>query len=451
MMKQGTIVIVDDNKSILTSLQILLGDVFMNVITLSSPNGLVALLRRETVDVVLLDMNFTSVVNNGNEGLYWLHEIKKVRSDLPVVLFTAFADIELAVRGLKEGAEDFVVKPWENAKLVQTLQQVYAAHHPFVQHGNRAENSQVYGMEWGASSEMENLRRLVERCSVTDANILITGENGTGKEMLAREIHALSARRQGTMVAVDMGAIPDALFESELFGYVKGAFTGAQSDRKGRFEAADGGTLFLDEIGNLPLHLQVKLLTCIQQKQVVQVGSNEPHAVDIRLICATNRNLEAMVEQSEFREDLLYRINTIHLHLPALRERKTDIAPLAMTFMQRYALQYQRPVRSLADETVKQLEQHLWPGNIRELQHTVERAVILCDTEVLQPEHLNLSVRSVADTASAEEEKFRTLEQLEVDALKQAISQCKGNFSLAAARLGISRQTLYNKMKRYGL
>lgn len=451
MIKQGTIVIVDDNKSILTSLQILLGDVFGHVITLSSPNGLIALLKRETVDVILLDMNFTSVVNNGNEGLYWLHEIKKMDSELPVVLFTAFADIELAVRGLKEGAADFVVKPWDNARLVQTLQQVYAAHHPAEQRGSDEKQTSGHRMEWGTSPEMADLCRMVERCSVTDANILITGENGTGKEVLAREIHALSARRRGPMVAVDMGAIPDTLFESELFGYVKGAFTGAQTDRKGRFEAADGGTLFLDEIGNLPLHLQAKLLTCIQQKQVVQVGSNEPHTVDIRLICATNRNLEKMVEQSDFREDLLYRINTIHLHLPALRERKMDIVPLAMCFLQRYAAQYQRPVCRLAHETVQLLEHHPWPGNIRELQHAVERAVILCDAEVLQPEHLNLSERAVLAASAEEEKSIRTLEQLEVDALKQAIAQCKGNFSLAAARLGISRQTLYNKMKRYGL
>lgn len=450
-MKQGTIVVVDDNKSILTSLQILLADVFERVVTLPSPSGLIALLRTEAVDLVLLDMNFTSAVNNGNEGLYWLHEIKQLRSGLPVVLFTAFADIELAVRGLKEGAADFVVKPWDNTKLIQTLQHAYEAHRPAPAPKGKSGGGAVYRMEWGTSAEMQELRKMVERCSVTDANILITGENGTGKEVLAREIHALSFRRQGPMVAVDMGAIPDALFESELFGYVKGAFTGAQADRAGRFEAADGGTLFLDEIGNLPLHLQAKLLTCIQQKQVVRVGSNEPHAVNIRLICATNRNLEQMVAQSDFREDLLYRINTIHLHLPPLRERKTDIVPLALTFLQRYATQYDRPVRKLAEETVQALEQHPWPGNIRELQHAVERAVILCDTEMLRPEHLNLSVRVAAQADGGEEEDIRTLEQMESDALKQAIAQCKGNFSLAAARLGISRQTLYNKMKRYGI
>lgn len=450
MVKQGTIVVVDDSKSILTSLQILLGDVFEHIISLSSPGGLHSLLRRETVDIVLLDMNFTSAVNNGNEGLYWLNEVKRLRPDVPVVLFTAFADIELAVRGLKEGAADFVVKPWENARLIQTLQNVYKAHRPAKVQGDDGTVAGGFRMEWGTSPEMKRLHELVERCSATDANILITGENGTGKEVLAREIHALSARRQGPMVSVDMGAIPESLFESELFGYVKGAFTGAQADRKGRFEAADRGTLFLDEIGNLPLHLQAKLLTCIQQKQVVRVGSNEPCAVDIRLICATNRNLETMVEQSEFREDLLYRINTIHLHLPPLRERKSDIVPLALTFLQRYAVRYNSPVRGFADETVHLLEQHPWYGNIRELQHAIERAVILCDTDTLLPDHLNLSSRIPA-SVPVEEDSIRTLEQMEADALKQAVAQCKGNFSLAAARLGISRQTLYNKMKRYGL
>ncbi len=449
MAKRGTLLVVDDNKSILTSLQILLEDVFERVITLSSPGGLTSVLGRETVDVVLLDMNYTSAVNNGNEGLHWLNEIKRMRPGLPVVLFTAFADIELAVRGLKEGAADFVVKPWDNARLVQTLQDVCDKHR--LQPTTVGTPQDKGGrMEWGTSAEMAELHRMVQRCSTTDANMLITGENGTGKEVLAREIHALSGRKGGPMVAVDMGAIPDALFESELFGSVKGAFTGAQTDRPGRFEAAEGGTLFLDEIGNLPLHLQAKLLTCIQQKQVVRVGSNTPRAVNIRLICATNRNLEEMVGQGEFREDLLYRINTIRLHLPPLRERRTDIAPLALMFLQRYAVQYGRPVRRLAEETIRAMEQYAWPGNIRELQHAVERAVILCDAEELMPEHLHLSAHAGAN-AAVEERGVRTLEQLEVDALKQAIASCKGNFSLAAARLGISRQTLYNKMKRYGL
>lgn len=450
MVKPGTIVVVDDNKSILTSLQILLGDEFGHVITLSSPNGLVSLLRRERVDVILLDMNFTSAVNNGNEGLYWLREIRRIDSTLPVVLFTAFADIELAVRGLKEGATDFVVKPWENARLIQTLRNAYKLRHPGSTRRKPPAGGELPRMEWGTSAKMAELHTLVERCSTTDANILITGENGTGKEMLAREIHALSLRRQGPMVSVDMGAIPESLFESELFGYVKGAFTGADTDRTGRFEAADGGTLFLDEIGNLPLHLQAKLLTCIQQKQVIRVGSNVPSAVDIRLICATNRNLEAMASNTEFREDLLYRINTIHLHLPPLRERKADIVPLAFAFLQRYAGQYFRPVRSLNDETIQLLERHPWYGNIRELQHTMERAVILCDKEELCPEHLNLSSRTPVPL-TGEQDGIRTLEQMEADALKQAILQCQGNFSLAAAKLGISRQTLYNKMKRHGM
>ncbi|MDE7378325.1 MAG: sigma-54 dependent transcriptional regulator [Paraprevotella sp.] len=443
MVKNGTLLVVDDNKSILTSLRILLGDVFERVITISSPNGLPSLLRSETVDAVLLDMNYTSAVNNGNEGLYWLREIKQMRPHVPVVLFTAYADIELAVKGVKEGAADFVVKPWNNAKLIQTLQAVCEEKQP-----SPAVPPSV--MEWGTSAEMAELRERVKLCSTTDANILITGENGTGKEMLAREIHALSNRCNGAMVAVDMGAIPETLFESELFGYVKGAFTGAWADRKGRFEAADGGTLFLDEIGNLPLHQQAKLLTCIQQKQIVRVGSNQPRSVDIRLICATNCHLEAMVEQAAFREDLFYRINTIHLHLPSLRERRPDILPLARMFLKRYAEQYRRPVTGFTEEAVRLMNQYPWYGNIRELQHTVEKAVILCESDRLNPGHLDLSARMTKGDVP-EERRVLTLEQMEMEALKEAVSLCKGNYSLAASRLGISRQTLYNKMKRYGL
>ena len=329
MAKQGTLLVVDDNRNILTSLQYLLEEYFQQVITLNSPVTIPSLLQREAIDVVLLDMNFSSGINSGNKGLYWLREIKRLRPQIQVVLFTAYADINLAVTGLKDGATDFIVKPWDNAKLVQTLQEAYAKARGNEKKGKQASQpTEKSSMYWGNSSVIRPLRLLVEKVSTTDANILITGENGTGEDMLAREIHRLSPRRNGPMVAVDMGAITESLFESELFGHVKGSFTDAHTDRVGRFEAADGGTLFLDEIANLPYHLQAKLLTVIQKHYFIKVGSNTPQPTNIRLICATNRNLDEMVHNGEFREDLLYRINTIHLHIPALRERKEDILPL---------------------------------------------------------------------------------------------------------------------------
>ena len=339
MKKSGNILIVDDNRGVLTALQLLLKPYFDKITVLSSPVTLPATLREDTWQAVLLDMNFTSGINTGNEGLYWLHEIKKQYPALPVVLFTAYADIDLAVRGIKEGATDFIVKPWDNGKLVETL--LNAAQNAPASGKKTATTpaSTASSMYWGESPVMQQLRMLVEKVAATDANILITGENGTGKEMLAREIHALSARHRKEMISVDMGAITESLFESELFGHVKGAFTDAHTDRPGKFEVADHSTLFLDEIGNLPYHLQAKLLTAIQRRSIVRVGSNPPVPVDIRLICAPNRNLSDMADKGAVREDLLYRINTIHLEIPALRERQEDIIPLAERFITRFCKQ----------------------------------------------------------------------------------------------------------------
>ncbi len=458
MAKQGILLVVDDNRNILTSLQYLLGEYFERVITIDSPVTIPTLLNREAVDIVLLDMNFSSGINSGNEGLYWLREIKRLRPQTEVVLFTAYADINLAVTGIKEGAADFVVKPWENARLVQTLQEAYSR----IVEARKGEKKTAVppvasddGMYWGNSQAIRPLRMLVEKVSTTDANILITGENGTGKDMLAREIHRLSNRKEGPMIAVDMGAITESLFESELFGHVKGSFTDAHTDRIGRFEAADGGTLFLDEIANLPYHLQAKLLTAIQKRCFVKVGSNTQQPTNIRLICATNRNLEDMVRNGEFREDLLYRINTIHLHIPALRERKEDILPLAKRFLEQYARQYGRQVQAFSPEAARRLLEHPWYGNIRELQHTVEKAVILSDSDELRGDMLQLTSTTsgpepVAGNAEAEV-PFHTLDEMERSMVKRAIDQCEGNLSQAAAMLGITRQTLYNKMKRYGL
>ncbi len=460
MAKQGILLVVDDNKNILTSLRYLLGEHFERVITLSTPNGIKATMLKEKADVVLLDMNFSSGINSGNEGLYWLREIKKDYPKTEVVLFTAYADIELAVTGIKDGAADFVVKPWDNPKLVQTLTEAYKkskATSDCTKEKAKHKKAVPHSMYWGNSNAMSVLRLMVEKVSTTDANILITGENGTGKDMLAHEIHRLSPRRNKEMVAVDMGAISESLFESELFGHTKGSFTDAHTDRTGRFEAADGGTLFLDEIANLPYHLQAKLLTVIQKKMFVKVGSNKPQPTDIRLICATNRNLDEMVRSGEFREDLFYRINTIHLHIPPLRERKDDIIPLAKRFLDKYTAHYRRQAKDFSEEARVKLLTHPWYGNIRELQHVMEKAVILSDGDLLTTAHIMLPA-SFHESASADknaadksDDTIQTIDEMERDLLQKALNKCGSNMSQTAAILGISRQTLYNKMKKYGM
>lgn len=397
MSKQGTIIVIDDNKGVLSAVKLLLKNHFEHIVTLPSPITLPAALREENAQVVLLDMNFSSGLNTGNEGLYWLHEIKKIHPSLPVVLFTAYADIDLAVRGIKEGATDFIVKPWDNARLIETL---LSACRNSSKNKKRAEIPKtVSSMYWGESNAMKQLRTLIEKVAQTDANILITGENGTGKEMLAREIHALSNRYRRDMITVDMGAITESLFESELFGHKKGSFTDAHTDRAGKFEAAHEGTLFLDEIGNLPYHLQSKLLTAIQSRSVVRVGSNEPIPVNIRLICATNCDLEEMVAKGKFREDLLYRINTIHIEIPPLRERKEDIIPLAERFIDRFCKQYDKGNILLSTGAQEKLRTYPWYGNIRELEHAVEKAVIINEDGILSEEHFHFP-RKIAAPAT---------------------------------------------------
>lgn len=446
MSKQGTIIVVDDNKGVLSAVKLLLKNHFEHIVTLPSPITLPATLREENAQVVLLDMNFSSGLNTGNEGLYWLHEIKKAQPSLPVVLFTAYADIDLAVRGIKEGATDFIVKPWDNSRLVDTL--LTACHNPEKGKKKPESSKSVSSMYWGKSNAMKQLRLLIEKVAQTDANILITGENGTGKEMLAREIHALSARYGRDMVTVDMGAVTETLFESELFGHVKGSFTDARADRPGKFEAAHEGTLFLDEIGNLPYHLQSKLLTAIQSRSVVRVGSNVPIPINIRLICATNCNLEEMVTQGKFREDLLYRINTIHIEIPPLRERKEDIIPLAERFIDRFCKQYDKGNITLSATAGEKLSAHPWYGNIRELEHAIEKAVIINEDGILAEEHFNLPRKNIA---SSTETAVSTLEEMELQMIRKAMEKCNGNLSAVAAQLGITRQTLYNKMKKFGL
>ena len=446
MSKQGTIIVVDDNKGVLSAVKLSLKNDLEHLVTLPSPITLPAALREENAQVVLLDMNFSSGLNTGNEGLYWLHEIKKIHPSLPVVLFTAYADIDLAVRGIKEGATDFIVKPWDNARLIETL---LSACRNSSKNKKRAEVPKtVSSMYWGESNAMKQLRTLIEKVAQTDANILITGENGTGKEMLAREIHALSARYRRDMITVDMGAITESLFESELFGHKKGSFTDAHTDRAGKFEAAHEGTLFLDEIGNLPYHLQSKLLTAIQSRSVVRVGSNEPIPVNIRLICATNCDLEEMVAKGKFREDLLYRINTIHIEIPPLRERKEDIIPLAQRFIDRFCKQYDKGNILLSTGAQEKLRTYPWYGNIRELEHAVEKAVIINEDGILSEAHF-LSPRNLA--APATETSVSTLEELELHMIQNAIETCNGHLSAVAAQLVITHLTLYIKMNKFGL
>ena len=443
----------DDNKAVLNALEMLLAGVFREVITLRTPNQIEAILESGRVDVVLLDMNFSAGINTGNEGLYWLSRIKEYAAEIPVVLFTAYADIDLAVRAVKEGATDFVVKPWDNAKLVATLLAAYRLHE------SRREVKQLKAKEevlkgqlspertvvWGESDVMRRVRQLIEKVAVTDANVLITGENGTGKEIVAREIHALSGRRGEVMISVDMGAITETLFESELFGHVKGAFTDAREDRVGKFEAANKGTLFLDEIGNLSYALQSKLLATLQSRKVIRVGSNKPIDVNIRLICATNSDLSRMVKEGTFREDLLYRINTIHVEVPPLRERGNDILLLAEAFLRDYGRKYRKPDLSFSGETRQRLLGYSWPGNVRELQHTVEKAVIMCDRQVLTPEDF------LFKSEPSEMAPLETLEDMEREMIRKALERHEGNLSAVASRLGITRQTLYNKMKKFNL
>ncbi|MDR0558930.1 MAG: sigma-54 dependent transcriptional regulator [Prevotellaceae bacterium] len=449
-MKKYSILIVDDNKNVLTTLRILLERYFDTVTLLSSPNMLLNTLQTQSPDVVLLDMNFSAEINTGNEGLYWLSEIKKYDAELPVVLFTAYADIDLAVQALKQGASDFVVKPWDNAKLVATLKAACALHESRIEARHLHETFDVLQEElrkdmdicWGTSVVMQDVRRMVEKVARTDASILITGENGTGKEVIAREIHRLSPRSHEALITVDMGAVTRSLFESEMFGHVKGAFTDAKTNRIGKFEAANGGTLFLDEIGNLSYSMQAKLLSTLQSRQIVKVGDNKPIDIDIRIISATNSNLFKAVQNMEFREDLLYRINTIQIEIPPLRERKEDIPLLADFFLRKQSRKYHRNMR-FSDEAMEKLMSYEWCGNIRELQHTIEKAVILSETNELKVDDFYFNKPLQPEITRAV-----TLEDAERIVIQNALRRNQGNVAFAAAELGISRPTMYNKMRK---
>ena len=445
MKKKGNILIIDDNEAMLVSLRMLLKNVCEDVQTSTNPNAIPTLMRRKRPDVVLLDMNFGRGINNGNEGMFWLKEIKRLEPDVAVVLFTAYADIDLAVRGMKEGAADFIVKPFENEVLIEKLSPLLTSPRGGTENAYAPDANQALplGGDGGGLGPggLASLMDLVRKVAPTDANILITGENGTGKEVLAREIHRLSKRHAKQMITVDMGAITETLFESELFGYVRGAFTDAKSDKPGKMELAEGSTLFLDEIGNLSYPLQAKLLTALQRRTITRLGGTKEIPINIRLISATNRNLQDMVREGTFREDLLYRMNTICLHLPPLRERKDEIIPLAQQFIKKFSDFYNKTPIEIDEKTRQQLLDYNWPGNIRELEHTMERAVIIGEISI---PHSPLPT-SHSSTPSA------SLASMERDLIARTIRECDGNLTLVAQRLDIARQTLYNKIKKYGL
>ena len=436
-----TLLVVDDNEDVLSAVKMLMRTKVDEVVTSADPSSIPSLIRKHMPQVVLLDMNFRAVINTGNEGLFWLREIKRLAPDTSVVLFTAYADVTLAVEGMKIGASDFIVKPYDNIHLSDTILNAFEGGRK-----NNTKRSSGTQMLWGESSGMQRLRMLVERVAPTEANILITGENGTGKDLLAREIHRLSARMAGPIEIVDMGAVIESLFESELYGHAKGAFTDARTDRAGKFETAHGGTLFLDEIGNLPYHLQAKLLTSLQQRKIIRVGTNTPRDIDIRLICATNRNLPQMVAAGEFRQDLFYRINTVTIELPPLRDRPEDIPALVKMFVKKYAGIYTKPEAKVSDEAMTRLCSQSWPGNIRQLEHTVEKALILSDNLTLGIHDFDFQ-----DTHISTTEQSTTLESMERNAIINAIKLHSGNMSEVSRHLGITRQTLYNKLRKYGL
>lgn len=442
-MEKGTILIVDDNKGVLASLELLLETEFSEIKTAGNPNQIISILNTSSVDVIILDMNFSAGINNGNEGLYWLKRIREIAPSLPVVMLTAYGDVELAVKALKNEATDFLLKPWDNQTLVRKIKEAFGSKKKKKTLASAPANKSR--MIVGNSLAMQQLMRMVVKVARTDANILITGENGTGKEMLAREIHRLSPRRNHDMLTVDMGAISESLFESELFGHERGAFTDAYDSRPGKFEAASGSTLFMDEIGNLPLTMQAKLLTVLQNRNVTRIGSNKVIPIDIRLISATNRPIQQMVETGTFREDLLYRLNTIQLEIPPLRERGEDILLFIDYFMQRYAAKYEKKDISLHQHALEKLRSYHWPGNIRELQHTIEKAIILCEGNILRPKDIFVKQtwRSPLTTI------VPSLEEVERHAIETAIRQNDGNLTATAEQLGISRQTLYNKIKRF--
>jgi len=451
----GKILMIDDDEDVLLAAKMLLKKYGHQVIIDKNPNKIPFLLNNDTYDVILLDMNFSKDTTSGKEGFEWLKQIKEKDPDAVVIMITAFGDVEMAVRALKEGATDFILKPWQNEKLIATISTAIKLKQSYneVDKLRKAKQmleeqiSQPFRDIIGNSPSIKEVFTLIDKVAATDANVLILGENGTGKELVARAIHQKSLRKDNSFVSVDMGAITETLFESELFGHKKGAFTDARENRTGRFELANGGTLFLDEIGNLSMTLQSKLLTALQSRQITRVGSNGPVDVDIRLICATNMPLHQMVDEGKFRQDLLYRINTVEIRIPPLCERVDDIPMLADHFLNFYTKKYHKDVVSFSEAAIAKLKKYAWPGNIRELQHSIERAVIMADSPTLQESDFLFNRKGGPSTES----DTLNLDDVEKAAVVKAIQLHNGNISKAADELGLTRASLYRRMEKYGL
>ena len=455
--KKGKILAVDDNEDILFALKLLLKQHVELIKTTDNPSEIPGLMKNDDFDVILLDMNFTKDAISGQEGFDWLKRILEIDPQAVVVFITAYGDAEKAVRAIKAGATDFVLKPWQNEKLIATVSASVQLKRSRMEASGlkmkQKEISKVLDQPFqdfiGISPEMQEVFAAIKKVAKTDANVLVLGENGTGKELVARALYRNSPRKDEVFISVDLGSISETLFESELFGHVKGAFTDAIKEKSGRFEIASGGTLFLDEIGNLSPPMQAKLLTVIERKEVIRVGSNKPIPIDIRLICATNNNIHQMVAEESFRQDLLYRINTVEIHLPPLRERTGDIPVLADHFLRIYNKKYKKSVTDISKEAINKLSRYRWPGNVRELQHAIERALIMSDSDILREDDFILS----SHHKQSDELRMETynLDEIEKSVILKVMKQNQGNISQAASELGLTRTSLYRRMEKYGL
>ncbi len=453
----GKILIVDDDEDVLLAAKMLLKKHAHQVLIEKNPNKIPFLLNNDTYDVILLDMNFSKDITSGKEGFYWLNQIIERDPSAVVILITAFGDVEMAVKALKEGATDFVLKPWQNEKLLATISAAIKLKQSYIEVDKlkqtrkqlQEDSNQPFKDIIGESEPIQRVFDVVDKVAQTDANVLILGENGTGKELIARALHQKSLRKDNVFIAVDMGAITETLFESELFGHKKGAFTDAKDDRAGRFEIANGGSLFLDEIGNLSLTLQSKLLTALQKREITRIGSNKLIPIDIRLICATNMPIYDMVKDNAFRQDLLYRINTVEIFIPPLRERQDDIPLLAEHFLDTYCKKYRKDQKSFGLNTLKRLQKYPWPGNVRELQHAIERAVIMSDNMTLSSEDF-FFLSNNPQSNDVQIENYN-LDDVEKSVIQKAINKHSGNISKAAKELGLTRASLYRRLEKHGL
>lgn len=449
ILKNASILAIDDDADVLTALRLLLKPLAKTVVTEKNPSNITSQIEKTSYDVIILDMNFNGLVNTGNEGIFWLNKIKEKHPDTSVILMTAYADIDLAIRGLKEGASDFLMKPWKNEKIIETIKNLLDKKKSKTPKSKSLRNSSVKII--GESDAMQDVFMKLQKVAPTDANVLILGENGTGKDLIARALHDNSLRKNKPFVKVDVGALTSSLFESELFGYKKGAFTDAREDRIGRFEAANGGTLFLDEIGNISLGQQVRLLTALQNRLITPLGSNESVDIDIRLICATNVDPRTLADESKFRKDLIYRINTVDIIVPPLRDRGTDITELSRHFVSLYTEKYNKNPFTFDTGFISKLKKHDFPGNVRELQYVLERAVIMTDGTVLKPEDLVFSSIERSVTKKSIETKSLNLDDIEKNAILTVLEKHKGNVSKSAKELGITRAALYRRLEKYEL